>query len=212
MSKTSDRLLINNLVYTLPSSETEALQRNDMRNYFDQRNYNAGQTIRAVFQTGSRYVDVLNSSLVMDVACSDVEAADPTWGQGSALNLIKNVRVYHKNGTELVNIQNHNVSQMIEDKCKNTREWFDNVGWLMGYRADNLINGHGTINNAGNPYQQNPIVGGSVQYIIPLPCIAPIFSPAAKQLMPNMLASGLILEIDLATSAELSQPFYYCSL
>ena len=202
MSKTSDRLLINNLVYTLPSSETEALQRNDMRNYFDQRNYNAGQTIRAVFQTGARYVDVLNSSLVMDVVCSDVEAADPSWGQGSALNLIKNVRVYHKNGTELVNIQNHNVNQMIEDKCKNTREWFDNVGWLMGYRADNLINGHGTINNAGNPYQQNPIVGGSVQYIIPLPCIAPIFNPAAKQWLPNMLSAGLILEIDLATSAE----------
>ena len=204
MSK-SDQMLINNLDYTLPSPETVATQRNDMRNYFDQRNYSAGQTMRAVFQTGSRFVDVLNSQLVFDLNATNVAGATVTWGKGSALNLIKNVRVYHKNGTELVNIQNHNLSQMIEDKNSKSRQWFDTVGYPMGYDVS-------TSNNAGLGFQSNitataiqrdPVLGGKAQFIIPLSCIAPIFNPVQKQLMPgNALAMGLILEIDLATSKE----------
>jgi hypothetical protein len=202
MSK-SDQLLVNNLIYTLPSSETVATQRNDMRNYFDQRDYNAGQTIRAVFQTGSRFIDVLNSQLVFDVVCTDVAGATVSWGKGSAINLIKNVRVYHSNGTELVNIQNHNVNQMISDKSTKSREWFNNVGYLAGYDSANTVSGLGSITPTApaTTVQQDPIVGGSQQFIIPLSCVAPIYNPVAKQLLPNVFA-GHILEIDLASSAE----------
>ncbi len=202
MSK-SDQLLVNNLIYTLPSSETVATQRNDMRNYFDQRDYNAGQTIRAVFQTGSRFIDVLNSQLVFDVVCTDVAGASVSWGKGSAINLIKNVRVYHSNGTELVNIQNHNVNQMISDKSSKSREWFNNVGYLAGYDSSNTANGLGSVTPTAPAItvQQNPVVGGTQQMIIPLSCVAPIYNPVAKQLLPNVFA-GHILEIDLASSAE----------
>ena len=203
MSK-SDQMLINNLVYTLPSPETVATQRNDMRNYFDQRSYSAGQTMRAVFQTGSRFVDVLNSQLVFDLNATDVVGASVSWGKGSALNLIKNVRVYHKNGTELVNIQNHNLNQMIEDKNSKSRKWFDTVGYTMGYDVSTSNNaGLGLQSNAaGTAIQRNPVLGGRTQYIIPLSCIAPIFNPVQKQLCPNSLSMGLILEIDVATSKE----------
>ncbi len=204
MSK-SDRMLINNLVYTLPSVETVASQRNDMRNYFDQRSYNTGQTMRAVFQTGSRFIDVLNSQLVFDVNCTNVSEADPTWGKGSALNLIKNVRVYHKNGTELVNIQNHNLSQMITDKSSKSRKWFDTVGYPMGYDVSTSSSGLGyqAVTAPATKVQKDPIVGGKQQYVIPLSCIAPIFNPVQKQLMPgSALGMGLILEIDVATSSE----------
>jgi hypothetical protein len=194
----AQELVSNNLVYTLPVQDTQAIQRNDMRNYFDQRSYKAGQTARATFQTASRYVDVLNSQLVFTVKCS-LGPDIASWGQGSALNLIKNVRVYHKNGTELVNIQNHNVNQMIEDKSSRDRKWMDSVGWLMGYKTDNdAVNGLGIM---ATPVRKDPTVEGQ-QIIIPLSCIAPCFNPSDEVLMPSVLASGLILEIDLANDNE----------
>ena len=196
MSKSE--LITNNLVYTVPSASTLALKRNDTKNYFDQRNYTAGQTIRATFQTGSKFVDVLNSQLCFKVVASNVAGSTISWGQGSALNLIKNVRVYAKNGTELVNIQNHNVSQMIEDKAGKPKKWFDTVGSLMGY--DCTINGYGT--QPANGRFADMINGLSNEVQIPLSSVAPIFNPSAKQLMPSMLAAALILEIDLATAEE----------
>jgi hypothetical protein len=205
MATKTEKLVVNNLVYTLPSAETVVNDRNDMRNYFDQRDYKAGQTIRAVFQTGSKYVDVLNSQLVFTLNTTNVEGANVTWGKGSAINLIKNVRVYHKNGTELVNIQNHNLNQLIEDKASKSKRWFDTVGYLAGYDASNTLgSGLGTLAPPvyGGTVQQQPVVGGSQQFIIPLSCVAPIFNPMDKQLLPSVLAMGLILEIDLATNAE----------
>ncbi len=206
MTTKTEKLVVNNLIYTLPSAETVVSDRNDMRNYFDQRDYKTGQTMRAVFQTGSKYVDVLNSQLVFNVRCNFIEGdPDPSWGKGSALNLIKNVRVYHKNGTELVNIQNHNVCQMIEDKATKSKRWFDTVGYLQGYDVSNVQPaGLGTMTPVApaTTVQINPIVNGVQQFIIPLSSVAPIFNPQDKQLLPSMLAMGLILEIDLASSIE----------
>jgi hypothetical protein len=194
------QLKINNLVYTVPAKSTLAVQKNDQKNYFDQRNYNAGQTIRCVLQTGARYVNTFESQLCFTAVLSNEAGATASWAQGSAINVIKNVRVYHKNGTELVNIQNHNVNQMLEDKAIKPKSWFDSVGFLGGYSDLNDATGMGTSSVA---FRTDPIVGGSSEIQIPLPCVAPIFNPEGKVLMPGpALADGLILEIDLATSAE----------
>ena len=196
MSK--QEMITNNLIYSVPSASTLAIQKNDQKNYFDQRNYSAGQTIRTTFQTGSKYIDVLNSQLCFNLVCSNVAGAVVSFGQGSALNLIKNVRVYSSSGSELVNIQNHNVAQMIEDKAGKPKKWFDSVGSLMGY--DNSNTGYGT-GPVGTRFADvgNGVAGNEIQ--IPLSCIAPIFNPLGKQLMPSTFA-GLVLEIDLATAAE----------
>ena len=194
------QLKINNLVYTVPAKSTLAVQKNDQKNYFDQRNYNAGQTIRCVLQTGSRYVNTFESQLCFTATLNDVPGATASWANGSAINVIKNVRVYHKNGSELVNIQNHNVNQMLEDKCGRPKSWFDNVGNIAGYNALNDANGMGTSSVA---FRADLLAANSTEVQIPLPCVAPIFNPEGKVLMPGpQLADGLILEIDLATSAE----------
>ncbi len=191
-------MITNNLIYSVPSASTLAIQKNDQKNYFDQRNYTAGQTIRTTFQTGSKYIDVLNSQLCFDLVCSDVPGATVSFGKGSGLSLIKNVRVYSKSGTELVNIQNHNVAQMIEDKAGKSKKWFDSVGSLMGYDSSNTSSGNGT----GSGFRFADVSNGATTEIqIPLSCVAPIFNPLGKQLMPSTFA-GLVLEIDLATAAE----------
>jgi hypothetical protein len=195
----NQELTINNLIYTIPANSTLAVSRNDQKNYFDQRNYSAGQTIRCVFQTGSKYVNPFDSQLVFTAAVSSEAGASASWAKGSSLNCIKNVRVYHKNGSELVNIQNHNVNQLIEDKAGKSKSYFDTVGNLAGYDATNSASGMGTGSSA---WRADLLVGGQTEVQIPLSQVAPIFNPEKKLLMPNVLASGLILEIDLATSAE----------
>ncbi len=195
----NQELTINNLIYTIPANSTLAVSRNDQKNYFDQRNYSAGQTIRCVFQTGSKYVNPFDSQLVFKAVLSSEVGANASWAKGSAINLIKNVRVYHKNGTELVNIQNQNVNQLIEDKASKSKDYFDSVGNLAGYDATNTSAGMGTSSIG---WRADPLVGGQTEVQIPLSQVAPVFNPEKKLLMPNVLASGLILEIDLATSAE----------
>lgn len=195
----NQELTINNLIYTIPANSTLAVSRNDQKNYFDQRNYSAGQTIRCVFQTGSKYVNPFDSQLVFKAVLSDEAGATCSWAKGSGINVIKNVRVYHKNGTELVNIQNQNVNQLIEDKAGKDKNYFDTVGNLAGYDATNTNTGLGTSSLA---WRADPIVGGQTEIQIPLDQVAPIFNSEKRLLMPNVLCAGLILEIDLATSAE----------
>ncbi len=195
----NQELTINNLIYTIPANSTLAVSRNDQKNYFDQRNYSAGQTIRCVLQTGEKYVNPFDSQLVFTATLSDEAGATASWANGSAINVIKNVRVYHKNGTELVNIQNQNVNQSIEDKANKSKNYFDTVGSLAGYNNENGATGLGT---GSLFFRADLLVGGQTEVQIPLSQIAPIFNPEKKLLMPNVLASGLILEIDLATSAE----------
>lgn len=197
MSK--QEMITNNLIYSVPSASTLAIQKNDQKNYFDQRNYTAGQTIRTTFQTGSKYIDVLNSQLCFDLVCSNVTGSVPSFGAASALSLIKNVRVYSSSGTELCNIQNHNVAQMIEDKAGKPKKWFDTTGSLMAYDDSNAPNGNGTA--LPNNRYADVINAGTTEIQIPLSSIAPIFNPLGKQLMPSTFA-GLVLEIDLATDAE----------
>jgi len=192
MSKQSD-LIVNNLLYTIPSRDTTAIERSYKRNYFDQRNYTAGQLARCVWQTGSQFVDCQSSSLVLRVELDDKEASAVSFGQGSAINFIENVRVYSSAGVELVNILNHNINQMLDDKQNEPKEWFDTQGLVCGY--DPAVCGTGGA-------RSNLVQGGSVEYIIPLSKVAPIFNPSSKCLMPNVLASGLIVEIQLATSAK----------
>ena len=195
----NQELTINNLIYTIPANSTLAVSRNDQKNYFDQRNYSAGQTIRCVLQTGSKYVNPFDSQLVFTAVLSDEAGASASWARGSGLNVIKNVRVYHKNGTELCNIQNQNVNQLIEDKAGKSKEYFDTVGSLAGYDNQNTNTGLGTSSLS---WRADLTVGGQTEIQIPLNQIAPVFNPEKKVLMPNVLASGLILEIDLASSAE----------
>jgi len=192
MSKQSD-LIVNNLTYNIPSKDTTAIERSYKRNYFDQRNYSAGQLARCVWQTGSTYVDCASSSLVFQVELDNKSATEVDFGQGSALNFIENIRIYSAAGVELVNILNHNISQMINDKQNEPKEWFDTQGVLMGY--DPATNGTGGV-------RAEVTQGGLRQFIIPLSKVAPIFNPTSKALMPSVLASGLIVEIQLATSSK----------
>jgi hypothetical protein len=82
---------------------------------------------------------------------------------------------------------------MLDDKQNEPKEWFDTQGLVCGY--DPAVCGTGGA-------RSNLVQGGSVEYIIPLSKVAPIFNPSSKCLMPNVLASGLIVEIQLATSAK----------
>jgi hypothetical protein len=175
-------LKANNLVYNIPASSTNALTRQYRQSYFDQRTYDSQRTARCVLNTGSNFINCFNSSLVIKLRV-DSDATDyVSFGNGSAYNLIKNVRIFSKSGVELCNVLNANLNRVVEDQMTKSQEWFNTVGDLMGYA----------------PSQDNNIDDAGIrEYVIPLSLVAPVFNPLGKQQMPPQLASGLIVEIDL---------------
>ncbi len=182
MSKT-ENLSINNLIYSLPPSSTAAIERSYKRNYFDNRSYDEGRTMRAVFQTGAQYVSCETSSLVIRLKPT-FDGTNVSFSNASAMNLIKNIRVFSKSGVECVNILNANLNRVIEDKHTEKENWFSTIGSLMGYGVVMAVSDQ------------------VYEFVIPLSKLAPIFCPQGEQLMPAALANSLIVECDLAPASE----------
>jgi hypothetical protein len=116
----------------------------------------------------------------------------PTWvgtvtgvsfGVGSAMNLVKNIRIFSKSGVELCNILNQNLNRCQEDYATETQNWYDTIGNLMGH-------------------SQTLTTEGQAEFIIPLDKLAPFFCPVGEQMCPASLLAGAVVEIDLAPASE----------
>ena len=183
-------LFINNLSYQLPTPSSVVTNRVLKRAYFQNRNYASENTMICQFNTGSDSVNTKNSKLVLKVV-ADVGVsvnAGSDFGSGSGMNLVKNIRIYHRSGTTYTNTQKMNLFRAKVDHVKESSTWFSSIGDpLMGY-------------NSG--IQFNYVVAANVdtleQYIeIPLDKLHPFFDPHGGCLLPNQIAAGLRVEIDL---------------
>lgn len=186
-------LFANNLSYKLPIPSSVAVDRVLKRQYFQNTSYGEGQSMICTFNTGTDYIDTKNSSLVMKVKVNPGAGAGDffcSFGRGSGLNLLKNMRIYHRTGVCYSNVQRINLYNKIEQRYNESSNWFNTVGRLMGY--DQTATEISSILPGAN----------EVTIVIPLDKLHPFFDPAGGCLLPNVMASGLRWEADLASLAE----------
>ena len=105
-------LFSNNLTYTLPSASSIATNRVMKRNYFQNRTYQNDTTMICQLNTGTDFIDPVNSTLNLKVKVVGAEIGkrySATFGTGSVQNLIKNIRIYHRSGTTYTNTIKQNL-------------------------------------------------------------------------------------------------------
>jgi len=189
-------LFANNLTYTLPSSSSIATNRVMKRNYFQNRNYQNDTTMICQFNTGTDFIDPVNSTLNLKVKVTTTGNAGTklaaNFGIGSIQNLIKNIRIYHRSGTTYTNTIKQNLFAAKRDRYTKSHNWFSSIGnALMGYDDDVVFN--------RDPDSPNvPVLEKDFQ--IPLNLLHGFFNPLGEPLIPAVMASGLRIEIDLESA------------
>jgi hypothetical protein len=176
----SSDLLVNNLSYHQPEALSLAVQRSYSRNFFQRRSYGEGETAVIDFNSGTDYVDPGNSYLTFTVLLTGVNTPTAGWGINSAMNLIKQVTIKSRSGTELDRVERCNLWSGLNAAYTNTRAYLDRQGPMEGWNQ-----AAGVLNRTT-----------AVRYAIPLKRLAPFFNPVKRgQKIPPQCMSGLHMEI-----------------
>lgn len=192
-SETSDKdessdLLINNLVFVSPDPLSLAVNRTQTRMFPQRSQYASGETLRCDFTSGSLYVDPVNSYLVFDIKLEGTAGFVASWGVSSAMNLIKQVTLRSKSGTEIDRVENANVFSRFKTVNTESKAYLSTTGSVEGWDITALTTGTSV---------EFPLTTDSAQrYAIPLKRLSGFFSPVKEgQLLPAAIFSGLTLEI-----------------
>lgn len=189
----SSDLMVNNLIYISPDPLSLAVNRTQTRMFCQRSQYNAGETIRCDFNSGTMYVDPANSYLVFDVKLVGTGNFAANFGCGSALNLVRQVTVRSKSGTEVDRVENANVWGRIKTVNTESLAYLESTGSAEGWDIPNLINGAPQVDSQ---YLLN--VTTSVTYALPLKRLSGFFQPVKEgQLIPAAIFSGLTIELIL---------------
>ena len=184
-------LLINNLIYEMPKSLSLAVNRTNSLQYPQRSTYAVSRNTTVVFDwnTGNAFIDPANSFLKFKMVASGVAAvAPPTFGSGSALNLLHEIRIRSRSGTELDRVENFNLYKKFVNDYTRTQQWKNTVG------ASFFLDSATPIFNNGNTLR--------TEVCIPLTEVATFFCPIKKQLIPPQSASGLRIELSLESIAK----------
>tara|TARA_R110001632_G_scaffold45249_1_gene114969 strand:- start:4849 stop:6093 length:1245 start_codon:yes stop_codon:yes gene_type:complete len=186
MSTDEAVLFNNNLTYTLPVPSSVTVNKTKKRSYFQNRTYGSGQTMVCTLNSGSSFIDLKNSNLIVKikVTSTNVNAFDVTFGEGSAMNMVENIRINTRSGTQLTNTQKMNAFRVLEDVNCESENWFNTVGEIMGYKQS------ATAISSTKP---------EFLAVIPLKKLHPFFDPEGGVMGPPQLFSSCRIEIDLAT-------------
>lgn len=184
----TDDLLVNNLIYVTPEPLSLAVNRTQSRNFFQRSVYNAGETARIDINSGSEYCDPINSYLVFSVQLVGTGAFTANFGSGSATNLINQVVLRSKSGTELDRVQNCNIWSRISTINRESRAYLETTGSSEGWDISALLG------ISGQTYPLN--VNTPTTFAIPLKRLSGFFEPLKNgQLLPASVFSGLTMEI-----------------
>lgn len=184
-------LLINNLIYEMPKSLSLAVNRTNSLQYPQRSTYAVSRNTTVVFDwnTGNSFIDPANSFLKFKMVATGVAAvAPPTFGSGSALNLLHEIRIRSRSGTELDRVENFNLYKKFTMDYSKTQQWKNTVG------ATFFVDSATPLFNNGNTLK--------TEVCIPLSELATFFCPIKKQLIPPQLASGLRIELSLESLAK----------
>ena len=183
-----DKLKLNSLEYKSPLYSAPVSLRNTRQFPFAQSSYNSGQTMMATLQSSSFYLDGRNSRLEFSVELTGTATDAFSWGEGSALNVVRSIVLTSRSGTEISRLNSVNLFHAKVDRFTRSKDWFESEGTMLGYEKEtNTLDGNGKYTE---------------KYAIPLPFLSGFFAPLNSQYLPPYICSGLKIEIQLATPAE----------
>ena len=185
-------LLTNNLVYEQPKALSLAVNRTYTNQYFQRNDYAGTKNTTAIidWNTGTSYVNLENSYLTFRV---DSIGGFANFGCGSAMNIINEIRIRSRSGTELDRVELANVWSQKDSVYSKPDSYLSRFGAAQGFGP--------TRDGTTDAVNLNP--GAPQRFCLPLSVLAPFFRPMKKQLLPPQLASGLRIEIvfeDYATA------------
>ena len=185
-------LLVNNLVYQQPKALSLAVNRTYKKQYFQRNTYNGdkGQNMICDWNTGTSYVNCANSYVTFKLKLLDDGSAidaSANFGSGSAMNIINEMRIRSRSGTELDRLQNANLWSKYDSLYTKPAGNLNTVASVQGFGE--------TRSGLADDAQVSST--GFTKFTIPLYALSPFFRPMKKQLLPPQLASGLHFEIVL---------------
>lgn len=188
-SKLVDSLLtVNQLSYRMPPAINIANKVTHTIQYSQQASYSSGGTMIWDFQTGNSFIDANCSYLRFVVTPTD---GTHCFGSGSAASLFERVIIRSKTGKELSRVENSNLLSKFIDRYQKSEEWLRTVGKAQGYSVRNQV-------TTANVYAEAVPIGGKL-FVIPLTSLFPCFNLIGSKLIPPQVASGLRVEIRLAS-------------
>jgi hypothetical protein len=193
-SADSEILARNGLFYKMPQSLSTSVDRTFKKEFAQKQSYTPNQTMVFDLNTGSDYIDPkscmlsFNLAVVATTTPNAGDVYDFGFGSGTAVNLIREIRLISKNGTEVDRIQNANILAKILTDYTYSEE------------------GQKTLQMAG----YEPVGGTSFaatnadrRYVIPMSLISGFFRPTVKGMkIPSGLSSGMRIEITLEAAAR----------
>jgi len=170
----------NNLSYKFDDILNVSVNRTMKKQYFDTRTYTlpgSGQAV-STWNSGVDLIDLRNSYLKFTVTLAGGSAS---FGSGSAMNLIKSIKILSSSGIELSRTEDANVYHKFMSRSTHTTDWFQSVGQLMGFLQPNNF--------------MTSAPGDSFTFVIPLIELDPFFNLYDNKLLPANVASGCRIEI-----------------
>jgi len=211
----------NKLSYKLLPDLSVSVQRNNQSQFFQNQSYSPNTLGVCIWNTGSNYVDVSRSALVLTVKNT---SGSPAWfgGSGSACNLVNRITIMSRSGAVIELIQNANQLAAHTLAYRHDRTWRGQAQSIEAKATD--LASVPALTVAGNAMMYgatalplaataapNTVVDYSwannetQRFFIPLSEISPFFANC-HELLPASLCSGLRIELlfELAGNALMS--------
>ena len=181
---------LNQLDYKMPANASAVAQRQYARSWFDKNNYNGTETAVCFCNTGGAFVDGCNSylrfelAIAIDQAAGENEQTTVGFGQGTAANLFREIRIYSRSGVEMERIRRLNQHKFMCDKYDRGVDYLASMGTAEGY---------GYIWD----FQAVETTSLKATFAIPLRNLSGFFAgPGGGVLIPPQLMSGLKIELE----------------
>jgi hypothetical protein len=181
---------VNGLSYRMPSNMSVVVSRNMKRSFANLDSYKSGGKIIITWNSGSEYVNGMNSYLTFDAAVVGAAGATASLESGSATNFIESVTVNSIQGTEVDRTEGVGIYRRDIDRYTYSQDYLNNIGSVMGYATteSGVTNLSNTVKDEAQPV---------TRYCIPLSKICGLCNTSV--LIPSMLSGGLRFEIKLAS-------------
>lgn len=190
MSASGELLQSNGLYYKMPQMLSSTVLRTFKKQYAQRSSYPERSTIIFDWNTGTDYVDPLSACLQFDLEAT-FGGADTngntrlSFGGGCISDLISEIRILSKNGTELDRVQECGLLARIRKEYQLTTEGVTALS-MAGSDMDLPIVAH--VHNG--------------TYTVPLSLLSGFFRPVIDGMkIPAGIASGLRIEITLTSAA-----------
>lgn len=205
----SNLLKLNKLEFQRAPELGIAVSKNTKIDYAQEPSYIESRRVIFDVQTGSNWVSGPESFMYFKFVTSGGTA--PTWGNGSALNMIQESIFYGRGGKEVSRSRKVNVMAVHEDAWNKPTTWFNTIGPVQGYgTVDSKGALLGAVTTIATPITTTTstvtvssttavATDTSRYYCVPMSSLHDLFGH--MELLPPQLMEGGRLEIQLEAVA-----------